>query len=170
MFPSCKLTTGINEPLLSVLLTRRLRCTSISGTMPLSALFVLFDFVIHNPHHARTEENIALLDAASRYFGVIDSASKGALPGGIISEFAGIAGRYVSSVQRETIESGIDSLESTPSSATAVASSDYTTTASDSAGTASLSYSTPSNQKAGVQMGELKTLFGWVFPDWSDDM
>ncbi|KAH0435679.1 polyketide synthase [Colletotrichum camelliae] len=142
----------------------------ISGTMPLSALFVLFDFVIHNPHHARTEESIALLDAASRYFGVIDSASKGALPGGIISEFAGIAGRYVSSVQRETIESGIDSLESTPSSATAAASGDYTTTASDSVGTASLSYSTPSTQKAGVQMGELKTLFGWVFPDWNDDM
>ncbi|RYP89999.1 hypothetical protein DL770_003844 [Monosporascus sp. CRB-9-2] len=77
----------------------------ISGAMPLSALFILFDFVIYNPGHAKTDENLVLLDMVSRYFGLIDSASRGALPGSIISEFAGIARQYVFNFQKSTVES-----------------------------------------------------------------
>jgi hypothetical protein len=63
--------------------------------MPLSAVFVLFDFVIHNPAHRETESNIAFLDQAAAYFSQLDYASKGALPGSIISSFAGIARQYI---------------------------------------------------------------------------
>lgn len=67
--------------------------------MPLSAVFVLFDFVIHNPGHKQTECNLALLDQASEYFGQVDFASEGALPGNIISSFAGIARQYILNLQ-----------------------------------------------------------------------
>ncbi|WYZ37994.1 hypothetical protein EsH8_II_001500 [Colletotrichum jinshuiense] len=140
----------------------------ISGTMPLSALFILFDFIIHNPKHSRTEENLVLLDMVSRYFGIIDSVSRGALPGSIISEFASIARQYVSSSRQGTVESGSDSFGSTPDHAVAMTSTDWTPDVSDGPDTSSLNYPTPNNNTANVKMGELKTLFGWVFPDWGD--
>lgn len=138
--------------------------------MPLSAHFILSDFVIQNSQHARTEENLALLDVASGCFRMIDSVSQGAWPGGIIPEFAGIARRYVSGFEQDAIESAVESFESTPSSAPAAASSDSARKASDRVGTASLNYPSYGNQTVGVQMGELKTLFGWVFSDRSDDI
>lgn len=64
----------------------------------------------------------------------------------------------------------MESFESTPSSAPAAASSDSATKASDWVGTASLNYPSDGNQTVGVQMGELKTLFGWVFSGRSDDI
>lgn len=63
--------------------------------MPLSAVFILFDFVIHNPTHRETESNIALLDQAATYFSQLDWASKGVLPGSIISSFSSIARQYI---------------------------------------------------------------------------
>lgn len=74
-------------------------CLSVVGIMPLSAVFVLFDFVIHNPGHKQTECNLALLDQASEYFGQVDVASEGVLPGNIISSFAGIARQYILNLQ-----------------------------------------------------------------------
>jgi len=59
--------------------------------MPLAALFILFDFVIHNPTHSDTEENLALLDIAGKHFRHLESVSRWMLPGNTISEFAGIA-------------------------------------------------------------------------------
>lgn len=63
--------------------------------MPLSALFILFDFVIQNPHHADTRANLTLLDIASGHFSQLEHVSAGALPGNYLSEFAHIARRYV---------------------------------------------------------------------------
>lgn len=63
--------------------------------MPLTALFVLFDFVIHNPTHNETESDMAYLDQAVGHFVLLDSASNGELPGGIVSGFAEIARRHV---------------------------------------------------------------------------
>ncbi|KAJ5826758.1 hypothetical protein N7447_003521 [Penicillium robsamsonii] len=65
--------------------------SSITGIMPSSAAFVLFDFVIYNPTHTETESNVAFLDQAAAYFRQLDYAFEGALPGSIISSFAGIA-------------------------------------------------------------------------------
>jgi hypothetical protein len=63
--------------------------------MPLSALFILFDFIVQNPHHAETRSNLTLLDIASGHFSQLEHVSGGSLPGNHLSEFAHIARRYV---------------------------------------------------------------------------
>lgn len=68
---------------------------SILGIMPLSALFILFDFVVQNPQHADTRANLTLLDIVSGHFSQLEHVSGGALPGNYLSEFAHIARRYV---------------------------------------------------------------------------
>lgn len=67
--------------------------------MPLSALMILFDLVIHNPNHPETSLSLALLDIAGGHFSRLEFASKGALPGSLISEFAHIARQYVSDIR-----------------------------------------------------------------------
>lgn len=63
--------------------------------MPLSALFILFDFVVQNPHHADTRANLTLMDIVSGHFSQLEHVSAGSLPGNYLSEFAHIARRYV---------------------------------------------------------------------------
>ncbi|KAG5953111.1 hypothetical protein E4U53_006847 [Claviceps sorghi] len=72
----------------------------IMGVMPMSGLFILFDFVMHNPLHEETRDNIALLDAATGYFSHLEYISKGALPGSIISEFTQIARDFCYQAER----------------------------------------------------------------------
>ncbi|EAW15389.1 uncharacterized protein NFIA_047240 [Aspergillus fischeri NRRL 181] len=67
--------------------------------MPLSALMILFDLVIHNPQHPETNLSLALLDIASGHFSRIEVASKAALPGSLIAEFAHLARQYVSDIR-----------------------------------------------------------------------
>ncbi|KAJ0103941.1 hypothetical protein J7T55_010958 [Diaporthe amygdali] len=67
----------------------------ILGIMPLSALFILFDFIVQNPYHADTRANLTLLDIVSGHFSQLEHVSAGALPGNHLSEFAHIARRYV---------------------------------------------------------------------------
>jgi hypothetical protein len=69
--------------------------------MPISALFILFDLVIHNPTHPETNNNLALLDVASGHFSRIEYATCGTLPGSLVSEFAHIARDFVRDAQRE---------------------------------------------------------------------
>ncbi|CAI0643284.1 unnamed protein product, partial [Colletotrichum noveboracense] len=63
--------------------------------MPLSALFILFDFIIYNPLHPDVRSNLTLLDIAVGHFSLLDHASDGSLPGIHRSEFSHIARRYV---------------------------------------------------------------------------
>ncbi len=72
---------------------------SVSCIMPTSALFVIFDFVIHNPTHSSTERNLALLDQVAAYLTLLDIASRGNIPGSVMSQFAGIARQYVDKVR-----------------------------------------------------------------------
>ncbi|KAG6036177.1 hypothetical protein E4U41_005754 [Claviceps citrina] len=74
------------------------------GVMPMSGLFILFDFVMHNPLHEETRDNIALLDAATGYFSHLEYISKGALPGSIISEFTQIAREFCYQAERDAKE------------------------------------------------------------------
>ncbi|KAI9834090.1 MAG: hypothetical protein M1819_003375 [Sarea resinae] len=67
--------------------------------MPLSALFILFDLVVHNPTHPETNNNLALLDVASGHFSRLEYASSGSLPGSLVAEFAHIARQYVRDIQ-----------------------------------------------------------------------
>ncbi|KAK2751490.1 fungal specific transcription factor, partial [Colletotrichum kahawae] len=63
--------------------------------MPLSALFILFDFIIYNPLHPDVRSNLTLLDVAVGHFSLLDHASEGSLPGSHLSEFSHITRRYV---------------------------------------------------------------------------
>lgn len=65
------------------------------GVIPLSALFILFDFVVHNPSHPETSTNLALLDVAGGYFSRLEYATGGSLPSSILSDFAHIARQFV---------------------------------------------------------------------------
>lgn len=71
--------------------------------MPISALFILFDLVIHNPTHPETNNNLALLDVASGHFSRIEYASRGTLPGSLVSEFAHIAREFVRDAHAEEL-------------------------------------------------------------------
>lgn len=63
--------------------------------MPLSSLFILFDFIVQNPYHSDTRSNLTLLDIVSGHFSQLEHVSAGSLPGNHLSEFAHIARRYV---------------------------------------------------------------------------
>ncbi|KAH8682695.1 fungal-specific transcription factor domain-containing protein [Xylariales sp. PMI_506] len=65
------------------------------GTIPCSALFILFDFVIHNPTHPETETNLSLLDVVSGYFSRLQYATGGSLPFSMMSGFSHIATEFV---------------------------------------------------------------------------
>ena len=73
----------------------------IMAIMPISALFILFDLVVHNPNHAETKSNLALLDVGSGHFSSIEYASSGTLPGSLIAEFAHLARAHVQKMRDE---------------------------------------------------------------------
>jgi hypothetical protein len=65
--------------------------------MPLMAVFILFDYVVHNPLHPETRNNLVFLDVAAGYFSRLELvyASRGSPFGSHFSEFATIAHDYV---------------------------------------------------------------------------
>ena len=71
----------------------------IVATVPLSALFILFDFVVWNPEHPETKRNLMFLDVASGYFSRLDLAWDGLLSTSVVGEFARLARSYVQEVQ-----------------------------------------------------------------------
>jgi hypothetical protein len=75
---------------------------SILAIMPLSALFILFDFVIHNPNHPDTQSNITLLNVVSGHFNFLEHVSHGALPGSHLSRFAQIAQEYIQKLTKSS--------------------------------------------------------------------
>lgn len=70
-------------------------CNRVRGTVPLAAMFILFDLVVHNPAHPETELNLSLLDMAAGFFGRFDYATNGAIPAALLSGFAHIANQFV---------------------------------------------------------------------------
>ena len=67
--------------------------------MPISALFVIFDFVIHNPFHKETATNISFLDIAAGYFSRWEISNRDSLPASTAAEFSHIARQFVRDVQ-----------------------------------------------------------------------
>lgn len=89
----------------------------ILGVMPLSALFILFDFVVHNPNHRETRSNLALLDVAAGYFSRLEYATGGSLPSSLLSDFAHIARHFVRDVQSRNSNSSQGATTQTAESA-----------------------------------------------------
>jgi hypothetical protein len=105
------------------------------GSVPLAAMFVLFDFVVHNPHHHETTTNLALLDVAAGYFSRLDYATGSALPSSQLSGFSHLASQFV-----------LDSRSTTPDPpAITVATSAYNTDTLAIPMPSSVSYSRLSN-------------------------
>ncbi|CAH0047768.1 unnamed protein product [Clonostachys solani] len=77
----------------------------ILTVLPLAGVFILFDFVIHNPYHRESRTNLSLLDSAAGYFSLVSIASDRAMPGGILSEFAEIAREYYWKSQQAKLQS-----------------------------------------------------------------
>ncbi|KAL4942604.1 fungal-specific transcription factor domain-containing protein [Aspergillus oleicola] len=76
---------------------------AILALTPLSALVILFDLIVQNPTHPETSLNLALLDIASGHFSRIEYASKGVLPGSLISAFAHLARQYIYDLRHASI-------------------------------------------------------------------
>ncbi|KAK0620623.1 hypothetical protein B0T14DRAFT_234895 [Immersiella caudata] len=159
----------------------------LCGMMPIAALFILFDFVVHNPRHRDTQENLILLDTAAAHFRLIDAASHGIIPGNTIAEFAGIARKYATtSIQATSVSRareppvGNPSATSVPQIAPLPMSNDFGLTklqltavnsnsTQESQTAEYLNYPTTDTMlEADTSLGDLKSLFGWVFPDWGD--
>ncbi|CAG8908611.1 unnamed protein product [Penicillium egyptiacum] len=68
-------------------------------SVPLSAIFILFDFVIRNPCHSETKSNIALLGIAAGYFCRLEFSSGGILQTSLLSDLAQIARDYISDMK-----------------------------------------------------------------------
>ncbi|CAI0645737.1 unnamed protein product [Colletotrichum noveboracense] len=77
--------------------------TWVIAGIPITALFVLFDIVVHDPRQPEVASNLALLDMAAGHFSRIEYASGGTLPGSLIAEFAKIARDYVNEIQHGDI-------------------------------------------------------------------
>ncbi|PGH02398.1 hypothetical protein GX51_04706 [Blastomyces parvus] len=73
----------------------------ILAVLPVSAVFILFDLVIHNPFHRESRTNLSLLDSAAGYFALMGIASNQSLPGAIMPEFTHIAREYFWKVQHQ---------------------------------------------------------------------
>ncbi|KAL3256621.1 hypothetical protein ABHI18_007455 [Aspergillus niger] len=73
----------------------------ILAILPLAALFILFDFVIHNPMHPETRNNLSLLDVAAGHFSLLEYKSGGFVPASLLTEFAHIARQYVRDYRRK---------------------------------------------------------------------
>ncbi|KAF4961926.1 hypothetical protein FSARC_9967 [Fusarium sarcochroum] len=164
--------------------------------LPVSAVFILFDFVIYNPLHRESRTNLSLLDTAAGYFSLLDIASKQTLPGSILPEFAHIAREYFwkaqhrmevdrnnpAADQTREVRVGDDHQEDVISSTLAATTIDArmqnlntelrTIAPTDAGGSGSsdyLEYPTQLDFGSEFQVGDnfdIRSTFGWAFPDW----
>ncbi|KAJ2895706.1 fungal-specific transcription factor domain-containing protein [Zalerion maritima] len=158
----------------------------ILGAMPMVALFILFDFVIHNPSHPETRQNILLLDVVSGHFSRIEYASEGSLPGSVLAEFSDIAKEYIQNHGKHPPQRASDKDDEIDSTTTLIPNEPFTTSniswleSQNPAGDAnqleaieSLSYSSPAMQNMEVDDGlfsgvDFRFLFGHTFSNPTD--
>ncbi|KIN05262.1 hypothetical protein OIDMADRAFT_157923 [Oidiodendron maius Zn] len=79
-------------------------------SVPISATFILFDFIIHDPTHDKTKSNLSLLGIAAGYFCSLEYVSGGALQTSLLSDIAHIARDYIHSVDRSDVVRRTDSI------------------------------------------------------------
>jgi hypothetical protein len=83
-------------------------------TMPLAAMFILFESVVRDPTHNESNHNLLFLDMAAGYFGRLEYESGGSLEGSIFSEFTFLARDFVRKEQNINRSVGSDArVEST---------------------------------------------------------
>ncbi|KOC09982.1 cell surface receptor/MFS transporter (FLVCR) [Aspergillus flavus AF70] len=72
--------------------------------MPLTALFILFDLVVHYPAHPDARSNLVLLESVTGYFSALEYATSGYLPGSMLIQFASIVRTFHSSSHPAQVE------------------------------------------------------------------
>ncbi|KAG7407188.1 hypothetical protein Forpe1208_v012565 [Fusarium oxysporum f. sp. rapae] len=72
----------------------------IIGVMPMVAMFIVFDFVIHNPLHAETRKNLSYLDIVAAHYARLDLLAQGTIHDAKVAEFTSIARLYVETFTR----------------------------------------------------------------------
>ncbi|OAL04209.1 hypothetical protein IQ06DRAFT_95615 [Phaeosphaeriaceae sp. SRC1lsM3a] len=70
----------------------------ILGVMPMVAMFIVFDFVVHNPLHPETRKNLSYLDIAAAHYARLDLLAQGTIHDAKVAEFTSIARLYVESL------------------------------------------------------------------------
>lgn len=69
--------------------------------LPLPALFILFNVVVHNPANPGNKSNLSLLGVAAGYFCRLEYSSGGFLPSSIMSGFPNMARTYIKDLKSE---------------------------------------------------------------------
>jgi hypothetical protein len=65
--------------------------------MPITGLFILFDFIIYIPAYVDTSSSLILVESATGYFSALKYTTGGYLPGSILMQFTSIARGFHSS-------------------------------------------------------------------------
>jgi hypothetical protein len=73
----------------------------VLAVLPLSAVFILFDIIIHNPNHTESRTNLSILDKAAGYFSLLSLGVGDALPADVPVELTRIAREYYWKTQNE---------------------------------------------------------------------
>ncbi|KAL4868033.1 hypothetical protein BDV12DRAFT_186179 [Aspergillus spectabilis] len=74
----------------------------ILAIIPLSALFILFDFVVHHPTDPDIRGYLTLLDIVAGHFSQLDHASGGEIQSSYLSGFSHMARQHVQNVQKQS--------------------------------------------------------------------
>ncbi|KAF6807600.1 fungal specific transcription factor [Colletotrichum musicola] len=160
----------------------------ILAVLPVSAVFILFDLVIHNPFHRESRTNLSLLDTAAGYFSLVDIASNQALPGSILPEFAQIAREFFWKAQKQKNAAAAPSKPTESAPTASAASSEPGNLPTDEPhppesvaaaklrvdtpkGSDYLEYPTPLDFEGASELhagdsADFRAVFGWALPDW----
>jgi hypothetical protein len=76
--------------------------------MPMVAMFIIFDFVVHNPLHAETKKNLSYLDIIAAHFARLDLLAQGTIHDAKVAEFTSIARLYVETLTRDQANTASD--------------------------------------------------------------
>jgi hypothetical protein len=76
--------------------------------MPMVAMFIVFDFVIHNPLHAETKKNLSYLDIVAAHYARLDLLAQGTVHDAKVADFTSIARLYVESLTKDQTNAASD--------------------------------------------------------------
>lgn len=65
------------------------------------AMFIIFDFVVHNPLHPETKKNLSYLDIVAAHYARLDLLAQGTIHDAKVAEFTSIARLYVETLARD---------------------------------------------------------------------
>ncbi|PVH91671.1 hypothetical protein DM02DRAFT_663725 [Periconia macrospinosa] len=80
----------------------------ILGVMPMVAMFIVFDFVVHNPLHAETRKNLSYLDIVAAHYARLDLLAHGTIHDAKVAEFTSIARLYVEKMTEDQANTASD--------------------------------------------------------------